>query len=260
MLISSDPHYGTKSEIPGLNEEIHKIQMEIIEYAIKTKQDYYINLGDIFDVENPDADSVAKVTQWVVMLEANKIKSFLMTGNHDGKSLTHALSFIKEMNLKYVKVIDKPQVIEVEKARFIFIPHITKQMVMKYSDNYVVTSKKKKKTHHLEDEDNFLNDFCRYALRQIDSDKINLAFCHLNVDGALIGPNQKPYKVNKLNVPKMLRTCKQIKYIFCGHIHSGQVIEREGEVPIIIPGSIQRRRFDEINDNKYFIEVDLDEI
>ncbi|MBZ4649264.1 metallophosphoesterase [Thermosipho sp. (in: thermotogales)] len=260
MLISSDPHYGTKSEIPNLNKLIDDVQLKIINYAIKTNQDYYINLGDIFDNEKPDPESIAQVTKWVMMLEENQIESYLLLGNHDGKSLIHSLSFIKEMNLEYVKVIDEPTVIEKDKYRFIFIPHVNKQLAMKHVSTIVKKTKKNKKYKSVEIEDEFIRNFCKFTLNNITDNKLNLVFCHLNVDGAVIGPNNNTYKANKLNVPMLFRKSDKIKYIFCGHIHSSQVIKNKDEVPIIIPGSIQRRRFDEIGDNKYFIEVDLDEI
>lgn len=265
MIISSDSHYDTKSEIDR-NEDIHNKQLEIIQYVIRTKQDYYVNMGDIFDNENPKADMIAKVVQWIIMLEENKIKSFIMLGNHDGKNLVHSLTFIKEMNLKYVEVIDNPgwNTLPIKgtdkKVKFIFIPHINKQLVIKRNAKSIkklANDKENRKIiNKLKDVDFFIDVFAQDVIKNLQPDELNLAFGHLNIDDAVIGPDDINFKSNKVNFPKRLRECSKIKYIFNGHIHKFQIIESM-KVPVIIPGSIETRRFDERNDDRFFVEVDL---
>lgn len=263
MIICSDSHYGTKSEF-DINDSIHQKQLQIINYCINNDQDFFVHMGDVFDVENPSSEMIAKVVQWIVILEENKINSFIMLGNHDGKRLIHSLSFIKEMNLKYVRVIDYPQIISFEGLNLIFLPHIIKQFVLLENREKIIKyskdESKKKLLNKLKDTDYYIEKFCKKVIEEIDEDSINLVFCHLNADGAILGPEDMEFKIKKHNIPEIIRKCDKIKYIFNGHIHRSQVIQREGEVPIIIPGSVENRRMDERIGDKYFLEVDLDEI
>lgn len=266
MLVSSDTHYGTKSDVER-NQDIHRTQLEIVQYAIDTKQELYIIMGDIFDIENPPSQMIAKVTQWITMLEKNKIKTFILRGNHDGKREVHALSFIKEMKLKYVEVIDEPkiQTLYIEKINrninLIFLPYIEKNFVIRKNKELINNETDRNRIQKLKDVDLYLEQFADYAINYISENKdLSFVFAHLNVDGALLGPDDLDFKVNKHNIPKKLRQCKNIIYIFCGHIHKFQIVQNKGEIPVILPGSIQTRRFDERNDEKTFIEVKLEEL
>jgi DNA repair exonuclease SbcCD nuclease subunit len=141
IAIIGDIHFGIKS----FDKKIFEFQMEFFKkqffpFLKEKKIKTVIHLGDFFnDREILDIYILNKIyTEFISFFEKNGITFYSILGNHDiyykNTLEIHSLKLFE--NLKYFKVIDKPQIIQLGKYKCYFVPWLTnlKEFEFKKSD------------------------------------------------------------------------------------------------------------------------------
>lgn len=93
------------------------------------------------------------------------------------------------------------------------------------------------------------------ALARIPSDKRIIAFCHLDIAGAVVGGEERMLRGGKLLLPSSVEADPRVELIVGGHIHRAQRVREK----IVIAGSLERIDFNEATDEKGYVVIDTGE-
>jgi len=95
----------------------------IVDQCIEMKPDLFVIAGDIYDYYEPTNELRGILSFQLSRLAEAKIATVLMTGNHDICKKHHALKDLQELNLKSLKIVDKPYSMVFKKNLFLFFPY-----------------------------------------------------------------------------------------------------------------------------------------
>lgn len=249
-IIVSDLHIGNIRDSViddnGLESKINEVFKQIdyiIDYAIEKNINRIFILGDIFNFKRPTPLYYSMFFQRLMKLEKNKIKTYLLLGNHDASnSSKSSLEPVKRMGLVNIHVIDSISNYRegVDKTNYIFIPHLTKNEIRKEIGT-----------------DEMNDDVVHNYLKQKINEKLignnNIIFGHLHYKGATQSSEEIIIQGGINFFPDIDK--KRIKKVFLGHIHKFQIL-KYGNTQIVYIGSIVRCDFGERKDPKGFVVYD----
>lgn len=229
IIIVSDIHLGSGLNL-GLNRELDLIESldQTINYAIKKKVRYFVSLGDNFDRPNPSNYLRKLFADRLYKLSENKIRTFILIGNHEFANRHHALSSISNLKIDKVNIVDKPSRMLNKDSEWIFLPHNVS------IDSKAVTWNKI---------------FGGFKINEKNKRRIILG--HFPVTGSKVGLSDFRLEAN---VNKRMLKKLNADLIFLGDIHVPQKLFPN----CYYVGSIDRINFGERREQKSFIHVTKD--
>ena len=234
--------------------------MRAFEYMVdeninKIKPDLVVVAGDIYDTFDPSNAVRGFFNSQLQRLSAANIPVILMVGNHDICRKHHALKPIQELNLKSIKVVENPKMIEFKGTLLMIFPYS-----LDVEQNKITI----KKQFH-----DFVAD-CKVKIENKGmQDKEVLFFGHFGVKGASISEYETKNAVAKIaNKTKRsfindngkdisLEDLDSIgaKYAFLGDYHKHQILATKS-VKAMYTGSIEKSDMSEIDQKKGFVVYD----
>lgn len=183
-VLISDIHigrvkYGKINKNTGIDLRTEDILNNIdqsIEFAIKNKIEYFFILGDFYHTKRPLEIFRKLLAQKFKKILENKIKLFLLLGNHDqGKTSSHDLTELFEINslIENFHVIENPVTFETDDCFLAFLPHVNKI------------------EHNLKDEE--YKDYNIKQIKELSAEakksdkKFKLFFAHFGTDKSMFG-------------------------------------------------------------------------
>ena len=230
----SDTHLGYSDynkfdSASGINKremDVYDSFREIIDHIIKTKPDIAIHAGDLFDSIRPSNRALSEALEQLSRLSKAHIPTVIIAGNHSTPRQRSTDTIFKI--LKYFPDIHpvyggKYEKIEIGKCAIHVIPHT-------YSDEDLQDSVKK--------------------LIPDKSFKYNVMVAHT----AIRGVDEASWGEFKEQTIPVTALKTDFNYIALGHYHRFLKIKDNA----YYCGSPERFSFNEVNDKKGFLEVDLD--
>lgn len=230
----SDTHLGHSdyTELDpetGLNQreiDIYKVFREIIDYIIDTKPDLVIHAGDLFDSTRPPNKAIFEAYEQFYRLSNAKIPTVVIAGNHSTprqrtrETIFRIFDFIPNVHPVYGGKYKK---IVIGNCAVHAIPHTYSQIELQ--DNILKLK---------------LDKECKY----------NILVTH----GTLQDISDKSWIEFKEQIIPNDIFKNDFDYIALGHFHSFREIKKNA----YYCGSPERFSFNEVNQEKYFLDVDLD--
>jgi exonuclease SbcD len=212
--------------------------------------------GDAYKDRSPSPTFQREWDKRMIRLSQAKIPTIIIVGNHDlspSISRAHALEELKTLQVPFIHVIDKPQLLTAEDLdglpiQLMAVPWITRSGMLAFfgeniSDGGDIHQEMEKRIT------NVITDWVENS----DPDIPLLMTAHASVQGAKYGGERSVLLGNDLVLPGSLVKDDRIDYVALGHIHKNQDINQGQHPPVVYPGSIERMDFGEEKDDKFFV-------
>jgi len=207
--------YGKLNLTTGIHsrvEDTFRSLKDAVSFAFKESVDFIVILGDIFDTKTPSNIEREMLIDTLYPL-FNQFTTYIIPGNHDTESLSHALASMKHLGFNNkLYIIDEPTIIEKYEHPLVFIPWTKEQSISKYITNFNIPN--------------------------------SILFSHFTVSNAVFSNNFTP-ELGEETIPISLLEDKFLAG-YIGHIHKRQ--ELSNKKPIMYVGSLVKTNFGEIND------------
>jgi DNA repair exonuclease SbcCD nuclease subunit len=237
ILHTADSHLGyaayRKSTEDGINQrekDIYNTFEEFINYAIEKKPDLIIHAGDLFDSVRPNNRAITFAIKQLVKLSKEKISFVLISGNHEQPKLKetgHIFSVFDHIENIYPIYNEEYEKISFEINGNIIFVHALPQCNSKKNFNEQLKKLKPEKNA-----------------------EYNIFISHGSVTGV------KDFTMNEFNeliIPARILS-RNFDYIGLGHYHKYTKLGKNA----YYPGAIESLTFSEANENKGFIELNLE--
>ncbi|MCW5877196.1 MAG: exonuclease SbcCD subunit D [Anaerolineales bacterium] len=241
---------------------------EIVDTAINEKVDLVVFAGDAYKDRNPAPTFQREWGRRMMRLSRAEVPTLLLVGNHDvSPSLgrAHALEEYNTLEIPYVRVLsNRPMLLGPDELwglplQVITLPWVSKsEMIAAYG-----TDSKEADT---ELEERLINRIEQF-LDEADPQLATMLLAHASVQGAMYGGERSVTLGRDLTLSGGLVKDRRLDYVALGHIHKAQDVNeatREAQQsgaqtgpPVVYPGSIERVDFGEVNDDKFFVIVEL---
>lgn len=229
----SDTHlgysdYGKFNSTTGINQrelDTYNVFKEIIDYIIKTKPDLVIHAGDLFDSIRPSNRAIYEALEQLSRLSKERIPTVVIAGNHSTprqQSTDTIFKILKYFSEIYPVYSGKYSKIDIGECAIHALPHT-------YSDEDLKESVEKMKP-----DKNF---------------KYNILVAHAAIRGV---ESASWGEFREQTLPQNVLT-PDFDYIALGHYHRFLKIRDNA----FYCGSPERFSFNEVNDKKGFLEIDL---
>ena len=239
FLHLSDSHLGESMPLyrtPPNNwrgERFIKNYYSALKPALRGDVDFVLHSGDLFDKHHINMDIIGKAMVPLRKIAKKGIPIFITPGNHEREYIPGGLLLAGEN----IHIFSKPETIEFsvknEKVVIVGFPFIRHEPRTEFA-------KKLKKTGWKHRRDAF-----------------NILLCHQTFEGARVGKRNFTFR-NGENIIPLSEIPSGFKYIACGHIHKQQGIKRK-EGDVYYPGSTERVSFQEMEEEKGFLVVNVKE-
>ena len=180
----SDLHIGKRVNEFSMIEDQKYILIKILNIIDEEKPDGIIIAGDIYDKTVPSTDAVQLFDDFLVKLSEKKLKTFIISGNHDSAERIAFASRIMDSkgihlspvyngNIKPITMNDEYGEVDIYMLPFIKPIHVRKH----YEDENIVT----------------YNDAVKVAVNNmnVDISKRNLLITHQFVTGASLSQSEE---------------------------------------------------------------------
>ena len=238
LICFADTHAGVKNygrldKNSGLNErEIQTLGLlnEVVEYAINNSADGVVFAGDMYHKNMPSPTLVNKVNEIMVKLSQNKIKTFVLDGNHDVSKMettNSGLTQFATLNIPFFthSRFYKEEIFECDnqKYKFVFLPtYHTKEEIQEY-------------------------------INKLDTKYPTIIIFHGSIKDAELNDWNKMESNTAIEADTFNK--KNIVSVIMGHFHKHQIIK---EKPLIFyTGSTNRIDFSEEKQEKGFVELNI---
>lgn len=244
--------YQSKMEEGGINGRLIdfiKTYNEAIDYAIAQGVDLCLIPGDIFRTKMPTPYEIDAFTAGVKKMVDNGTQVVVVVGNHDtfdSHILKNSIACLSTAGLNNFTISDKPEIIRLQ---------LSDGPIQIQTMPYQRMSLLKMKSHE---------EVADYMIKTIDDmyesrdRNVPILFAgHFTIRDARSGSEGKT--VNKFNepvVPKHALESKDYLYAAMGHLHKFQKVM--DNPPTFYTGSINRTDFNEDEDDKGFMHVNVD--
>jgi len=232
----------------------------VSENVNKIKPDLFVIAGDVFDTFDPSNDVRGFFNSQLRELSEAKIPTIILVGNHDVCKKHHALRPIAKLQLKNIKVIENPQIIEFRDKLLLLFPYSLEVEQGKilirdqfYSFLKQVEEKIKEKPELAVKEKIF---FGHFGVKGAIMNKYVEVSDEKLVTATTTTQKKKNYYNNDdgdININDLDEI--DAKYVFLGDFHQFQVLPTKKNIAMYC-GSIERTDMTEIDQKKGFIVYD----
>jgi len=268
ILFVSDVHIGIRYSFrvdlrTGISDrtlDFINALARVVDYAIKEEIDIFVISGDLYDrvTIGPTLLRLVREKIWKPLIKSN-IPVILVGGNHDSPQMIEKGSPFGEVTLiPNSTAVRKPQIFNVtalhskEKVGFVLVPYMTATQAVTFVEKKVMDEEIEKEEHMARSQELFREIVNRYVSR-LDT-KVKIIVGHFFVESSKIGiipyPDQLPHE---FIFKKDMLPLDQVDLAVFGHIHTPQTLCDD---KVLIPGSLERVDFGEINEDKGFYIFD----
>jgi exonuclease SbcD len=219
----------------------------VVDYMIENSIFHFIITGDIFEHKRPQSAEASLFSEKMFRLSDLGIHTHIIIGNHD---LDYALKattvdVLKNLKLPYVHIYSDIQSIECtdgtdDVMNFIFFPFRTRKM-LKCSTNDEAIQR--------------LSDRLQYEIRGISNQGPKILVGHLMLQGTKLAGGIADNHVGELVLPTKM--FKSLDGTIMGHVHPHNILNKNPLIAYV--GSMERKKFDEGKDDKYFLVIETKE-
>jgi len=252
-------NYGRHDPVSGLPLRVLdflKSLDTIVEAAIEERVDLVIFAGDAYKDRSPAPTFQREWGRRIMRLSRANIPTLLLVGNHDlspALGRAHALESFDTLDVRNVRVLDKPQFLGPEALwglplQVIALPWVTRSGLM--ASQGLSAAEPGKIYEILEGR---LTQLVDEWVAQADPALPLVLTAHGSVQGAVYGGERTVMLGGDLVLPGSLVRNPRLDYVALGHIHKPQNLNENAHPPVIYPGSIERVDFGEIADDRYFV-------
>jgi len=232
----ADTHIGYSAyrkidEASGLNQrevDTYETFKQFIDFSLKEKPDAILHAGDLFDSVRPTNRAISFVLSQIIRLSDAGIPFIAISGNHETPRLKETGSVfglfehIPDIHLVYE---NKYELVEIDNVKIHAIPHCDD-----------IEEEKKKMRLNNSDNDN----------------AFSIALLHASV----LGAGQPGFMMGEFNEQVVnIDDLTNFDYLALGHFHKCMKVREDA----YYAGSTERFSFNEVNDDKGFLEVRLRE-
>ncbi|MEM1126918.1 MAG: exonuclease SbcCD subunit D [Bacteroidota bacterium] len=272
ILHTADVHFGSNTfgrvdPATGLNTRLLDFRRcfdVMVERALDEDIDLFLFCGDAYRTADPTPTQQRAFAEGLRPLVEHGIPIVMIVGNHD-----HPVSFGKASALDIfshlagqVQVFRKPTVCHGDTAiqtkagplQLIALPWPIRSLLLS-RDEY-----RKKTPVEIRDAIEALYaEFIQTAVPALDPTVPTVLAGHFSVLNAEMSGSERTsliahepkFSLSSLAVPP-------IDYVALGHIHRYQDLNKEGDIPVVYSSSLERVTFNERDDDKGFVLVDID--
>ncbi|UCE13821.1 MAG: exonuclease subunit SbcD [Candidatus Heimdallarchaeota archaeon] len=263
ILFVSDVHIGIRYSYrvdlrTGISErtlDFVKALARVVDYAIKEQIDVFVICGDLFDrvTIGPTLLRIVRERIWQPLIAA-EIPIILIGGNHDSPQIIEKGSPFGEVSLIPNSIaVRTPQKHEFtvhstgERIGFVLLPYMTATQAVTYVET-IMGEQIDREVQMIRSQELFKETIKKYVTSLDTETKIIVG--HFYVHGSKIGVIPYPDRIHhEFVMKKDMLPLDEIDLAVFGHIHTTQTLY-EGKV--LVPGSLERVDFGEINEEKGF--------
>tara|TARA_R110002020_G_scaffold50716_7_gene143260 strand:+ start:42266 stop:43426 length:1161 start_codon:yes stop_codon:yes gene_type:complete len=248
IIICGDSHIGAvfglgKIKKSGGNTRVDDYERSfnyIVDYAIESEADVFVQTGDIFESRSPSAEHMEVVNRALKKLSKNNISSIIIMGNHDyikcGKSYSSAISTLSAKDYPNVRMVLEPQIIDIsnnsDSVQLLLVPYRDKRM-------YDGDSTKERSKEF----DGHISDIIKSSSKKTPIVAIGHNFFY---EGSYNDYGGSEVLAN----PVAFDGCD---LVVMGHQHNFRVVRKSGP-PSIYIGSMEKTNFGDQSIDKFFID------
>lgn len=254
-IICGDVHIGAvfglgRQKDDGGNTRVDDYETTlnyIVDYAISTKADMFIQTGDLFETRSPSPEHMDIADRAIKRLANANIAAMVIMGNHDyrrsGDTFTSAISALSAKDYPRVRLILNPQILTLKNksnigANILLIPYRDKRMYDGSSDNRISSRA--------------FNEHIKDLVLSINNGYPTLAVGH----NFFFEGSYNEYGGSELLAdPKAFVGCDAV---IMGHHHQHRVIQSIGPLAIY-SGSMERTNFGDAKSDKFFIDYSFND-
>ena len=257
-------NYGRLDTTTGLHtrlQDFSRCLEFVIDTALEREVDAVLFGGDAYKHAAPNPTHESKFAEQLKRLADAQIPVVMVTGNHDipasfGKA--SALNIFHTLgDPRYFFVAERPQLFRIETKHGLFqtacFPWPTRYMLLTKEDYKNLSDVEITRTI----EAKCSNRIDKFA-RELDPELPSVLLAHLVVAGAAYSGSERSTIIGQ--DPVILQSVLKnpaFDYAALGHIHKHQDLNRNGQPPVVYPGSLERIDFGEAEDEKGLCLVSL---
>ena len=255
-------NYGRHDPVTGLPLRVLdflKSLDTIVDSAIERGVNMVIFAGDAYKDRSPAPTFQREWGKRIMRLSQAKIPTLLLVGNHDispAIGRAHALQEFKTLQVPYVKVLDKPELLKPENLwelpiQVIAMPWVSRSGLM------AVTGETDSTQAFSRIEEN-IGELIAGYIGECDPSLPIVLTAHASIEGAKFGGERLVMLGNDLVLTGSLVKNPKFNYVAMGHIHKPQDVNEGSQPPVIYPGSIERVDFGELKEDRFFVIADIE--
>ncbi len=251
-VICGDVHIGAVFGLGGPNKNGGNTRVDdyaktlnwIVDYAIDTRADLFIQTGDLFEVRNPTLEHMAIADAAFKRLSNANVASFIIMGNHDYKKTsngyTSSILSLSCAELANVKVLIDPKMIHFtassgESANLFLIP---------YRDRRMFAGKNNK------EQSIALDNQIKANIKYLQNKDPIIAVGH----NFFYEGSYQDYGGSEVMIdPASFEGCD---IAMMGHLHNSRKLKNES-VTAIYTGSMERTNFGDMNIDKFLFDYNF---
>ena len=268
LIHVSDIHFGSGESHGRLNpqtglnirfEDFAAAFAKAVDYCLESQADVFLFSGDAYKNASPEPMYQQAFARQLKRLSSAKVPTILLVGNHDQilrSGPSHSMSVFQSLEVPGITVIETPQLRKIKtkhgQLQVLAMPHVTRHLLMT-QDKYAHMSASEIDRVLADSVSSIFADF----YEQLDPKIPALSTAHMMMDTARAGAEQELMVGYSMTFPLDILIDARIDYVALGHVHGHQILRREKPL-IAYAGSIERVDFGEENEDKGFLEVDIE--
>lgn len=225
----------------------------LVEYAIDNDVDAVLICGDIFKNREPNTTQQREFAKRIKKLSDTGINVYIIVGNHDVHNAPHKATSVEiydVVDLPNVHVRRKPSIDILDTKhgpiQVIALPYVSPSVINAEGTTIEELSLDMRKK---------LCDIVDNLAKKAYTDLPTVLMSHYSVIGAVPGSERSIMLGREITLPLSCFARDEFDYVALGHIHKHQVMGEEP--PVVYCGSIDRVDFNEEEDKKGFVIVEL---
>ncbi len=273
ILHTADIHigystHGKDDPARGINSrwiDFEKCFKFMVNHAIKEDIDLFLFCGDAYRDASPSPTEQNIFAKAIRPLLDKEIPIVMLVGNHDfpiafGKS--SSVNIFGELS-NHVHIFEKPDVKDIEtksgKVRIIGMPWANRSRLFAREEFAKLTTEELREKM-LEIYIGMI-DLEAKRLKEEPLPYPAILAMHAHVDGAEIteGSEKQTIESRDIIIPLSQITRREFSYVALGHFHRHQDLNAGNHPPVVYAGSIERISFNEYNQPKGFVLVEIDD-
>ncbi|MFN3560650.1 MAG: exonuclease SbcCD subunit D [Chloroherpetonaceae bacterium] len=273
ILHTADIHigystHGKDDAERGMNSrwiDFEKCFKFMVDYALEEDIDLFLFCGDAYRDASPSPTEQRIFAQAIRPLLDKQIPIVMLVGNHDfpvsfGKA--SSINIFGELS-SGIHIFEKPGVKDIEtksgKIRIVGMPWANRSRLFAREEFAKLTTEEIR-DKMLEIYTGFI-DIEAARIREESLPYPAILAMHAHVAGAEFteGSEKRLVESRDIVVPLSQIVRREFSYVALGHFHRHQDLNAKSEPPVVYSGSIERISFNELNQPKGFVLVEIDE-